>query len=153
MWSSSAHVNEEMKDFFLSPSLQWQIFSCLSEWASWYRSTFLPGFKDISRVCVPQLASMAAIVSLAFGLDLPAPGTNPRLFWTWGHKQCGQPTLCIPAPYLPLSGPWVLRWGLGPAGQTEGALCTWRSGQTCLLLSLSPCCSVYTGNWSAMLAP
>lgn len=43
---------------------------------------------------------MAAIVSPALGLDLPAAGTNPRLFWTQGHRQCGQPTICIPEPYL-----------------------------------------------------
>lgn len=43
---------------------------------------------------------MAAIVSPALGRDLPAAGTNPRLFWTQGHKQCGQPTICIPEPYL-----------------------------------------------------
>lgn len=43
---------------------------------------------------------MDAIVFPALRLDLPAPETNPRLFWTRGHKRCGQPTLGIPAPYI-----------------------------------------------------
>ncbi|KAG7233043.1 hypothetical protein INR49_007534 [Caranx melampygus] len=67
---------------------------------SWSRWTFLPRVQDISRVCVPQLSSMAAIVSPALVLDLPASGTNPRLFWPRGHEQCGRPTPCIPSPYL-----------------------------------------------------
>lgn len=44
--------------------------------------------------------AMVAIVSPALSLKLPAPGTNPRLFWTRGQKQCDQPTLCIPVSYL-----------------------------------------------------
>lgn len=58
------------------------------------------GFKDISRVCVPQLCCMASIVCPALGLDPAAAGTNPRLFWTQGPDQCTRPTICIPAPYL-----------------------------------------------------
>lgn len=58
------------------------------------------GFKDISRVCVPQLCCMAPIVCPALGLDPAAAGTNPRLFWTQGLDQCARPTICIPAPYL-----------------------------------------------------
>lgn len=42
---------------------------------------------------------------------------------------------------------------LGPAGQTDGALWTRQSGQTCLPLNLFPFCSVYTRHWAAMLAP
>lgn len=126
MWSFSAQVVKQRQSF------------SLSEWVS----TFLPGFEDISRVCVPQLSSMAAIVSPVLVLDLPASGTNLRLFWPWGHKQCGPPTLhsCT----LPLSGPWVLRRD----SQTEH--CVRRRGVS---LWVYPRFTVYTGNWAAMLAP
>ena len=77
-------------------------------------------------------------------------GTNPRLFWTRGHRQCGQPTICIPVPYL-----CQARGCCAEARpcRTDGALCAGQSGQTCPPLSLSPFYAVYTGNWVAILAP
>lgn len=99
MRSSTVHVMEQRPSFFLSPVAD-RYLAARSEWVTWFRSAFLLGFKDISRVCVPQLSSMAAIVCPRSVLSHPFPGTNPRLFWTREHKQCGQPTLCIPAPYL-----------------------------------------------------
>lgn len=57
-------------------------------------SRISPVFVSHSSVAWPLLFPPAP------GLDLPAAGTNPRLFWTRGHKQCGQPTICIPVPYL-----------------------------------------------------
>lgn len=107
MRSSTVHVMEQRPSFFLSPVAD-RYSAARSEWVTWFRSAFLLGFKDISRVCVPQLSSMAAIVCPRSVLSHPFPGTNPRLFWTREHKQCGQPTLhsCT----LPLTGLWVLHW-------------------------------------------
>ncbi|KAK5883192.1 hypothetical protein CesoFtcFv8_019551 [Champsocephalus esox] len=90
---------------------------------------------------------MATIVSPALRLDLLAPGTNPRLFWTREHNSVVSP---LPTFLHPTSvSPWVLP-ELGPAAQTDGALCA--SGQTCLPLSPSQFYCVYTGNYAALLA-
>lgn len=122
MWPFSAHVTGWMNAFFSQIDIQLLALSgCLGldRHSCW-------GSRIISRVCVPQLSSMAAIVSPLRCLGPAATGTNPRLFWARGHRQCGQPTLCIPAPYL-CQGPWVLHRGPALQGQTDAALCTRQS--------------------------
>lgn len=123
---------------FLPPSLQQQIHSAASLGGRlWSRSTFLPGFKDISRVCVPQLCCMAAIVSPC-ARPRPSSRRNKSKTLLDTRAQAVWSAHDLHSCSLPLSGPWVLRRGPGPAGQTDRALCTEQSGQTCLPMSLSP---------------
>lgn len=123
----------------------------LPPWASWSRSTFLPGFKDISRVCVPQLGCMAAIVSRAVRPDPPSPRNKSKTLLDT-RAQAGWRAHSPHSCTLPLWGPWALPRGAAlPDEQTE--LCVRGRVDKHLSLWVHPRLSVCTGNWAAMLAP
>lgn len=143
MCSFSAHVMEQRKAFFvsLSPAVA-DRYSAASlsgrlglDQHSCRGSRISPVFVSHSSVAWPLLFPLRSASTFQ---------PQEQIQDSSGHEGTSSVVSLLPAfLYLPLSRPVGAALRLGPAGQTDRALCAGQSGQTYLPLSISPSCSVY----------